>query len=526
MTAPQQNPDELARRISDGAELDFQYWSASASPEQAALLAFGEVARAFRRVREAEAQSAPSGPVLFRFGALEVERLVAEGRFGRVYRAFDRSLGVPVALKLAPEGAAQGHEAQRFLAEARRLARLRHPNVVAVYGAAIHDGAAGFWTEWIEGLSLEQYLREHGPLAPGDALALVRELGQALAFVHGHGLVHGDLKPGNVMRGEGGRVKLLDFGAAGAPEELAQRIALAGTRAYLAPEVSKGAVPDVATDLYAMAGVLTFLLGGGAPDEDPIVRLRQRRPELGAAVLTVLERALAPDPAQRYASAAELVAALEPVLAPPDVVSLSRWPRRALLAAGLLAAAGVATWALRPAPWETALTFRRHGGNGIEAVASGAALHLGDRVELLLQSSAPVWTYVVNEDRQGVATLLFPLQGLDRQNPLPAGGDATLPGARGGVAQQWQVTSAGGDEHFLVILARAPLPEAERLLSRWQQAASEAPDDRRALEALAIADSRGVAIEGARSRELARVLMENADARRDVRLYQYRFTSE
>jgi len=192
----------------------------------------------------------------------------------------------------------------------------------------------------------------------------------------------------------------------------------------------------------------------------------------------------------------------------------------------LLAAAGVATWALRPAPWETALTFRRHGGNGIEAVASGAALHLGDRVELLLQSSAPVWTYVVNEDRQGVATLLFPLQGLDRQNPLPAGSEATLPGARGGVAQQWQVTSAGGDEHFLVILARAPLPEAERLLSRWQQAASEAPDDRRALEALAIADSRGVEIEGARSRELARVLMENADARRDVRLYQYRFTSE
>jgi hypothetical protein len=390
-----------------------------------------------------------------------------------------------------------------------------------VYGAAIHDGTAGFWTEWIEGESLEEHVQSRGPLPRDEALGLVRELGRALAFVHGNGLVHGDLKPGNAMRDIQGRAVLLDFGAAGAPEELARRVALAGTPEYLAPEVAAGRVPDAVSDVYALAGVLIYLLAEERPGPEALSRLRTRRPDLDAPLFELLERALAPDPARRYPDVPTFLGELELVLDGPA----PRRGRRALLIAALLAAAVLAAWRPWSTGWDATLEFRRHGGAAIETLATGATLHLGDRVELALRSSEPAWAYVVNEDRAGVATLLFPLPDLDRRNPLGANAESILPGTRGSVPQQWQVTSSGGDEHFLVILARSPLPEVEALLRDWH-AAGATPDDTRAVQGLSLADSRGVAIEGARSRELARALMRNADARRDVRLYQYRFVSE
>src|SRR5512132_2593923 len=137
------------------------------------------------------------GPLLFAWGPLQVLERVGEGAGGEVYRAFDPGLRTEVALKLLKPGSSWSPAARdRFQDEARKLAQVRHPNVLAVHGVGEHEGRMGIWTDFIRGCSLEEYIRDD----------------RALAAVHARGLVHCDVKASNVMREQGGRILLMDFG--------------------------------------------------------------------------------------------------------------------------------------------------------------------------------------------------------------------------------------------------------------------------------------------------------------------------
>ena len=146
------------------------------------------------------------------WGHLEVQERIAGGAFGDVYRARDPHLNREVALKLLRLDVSTG-QPDRLLDEARALARVRHPNVVTVHGADVRDGRVGLWMEFVHGRTLESWVQAHGALSAGEATTLGVDLCRALAAVHGAGLVHGDVKAQNVMREEGGRIVLMDFGA-------------------------------------------------------------------------------------------------------------------------------------------------------------------------------------------------------------------------------------------------------------------------------------------------------------------------
>lgn len=199
----------------------------------------------------------------FAWGHLRVLERLGSGSSGEVHRAFDTVLEREVALKLLrDDGAGQ---ARAFIAEARRLARVRHPNVLAVHGAAVHDGRAGIWSDRIVGLSLRAYVASSGPRPAPEALAVAGQLAAALQAVHGAGLVHGDVKPGNVMReAEGGRIVLMDFGSAASRAE-AQRHGLLGSPLSMAPEQLRGEPVGPAADLYGLGVVLFHQLTGRLP---------------------------------------------------------------------------------------------------------------------------------------------------------------------------------------------------------------------------------------------------------------------
>src|SRR6186997_2622408 len=144
------------------------------------------------------------------WGHLRLVEKLAKGSFGDVYRAWDPRLDREVALKVLWRDA-QNSRADAAIDEARLLARVRHPNVVTVYGADRIGGSVGMWMDLIHGRTLEQVLHDHGPLSAREATVIGLDLCRALAAVHRAGLVHRDLKAQNVMRESGGRIVLMDF---------------------------------------------------------------------------------------------------------------------------------------------------------------------------------------------------------------------------------------------------------------------------------------------------------------------------
>ena len=254
------------------------------------------------------------------WGNFELVRKVGEGTFGEVFQARDLWLGHDVALKLLKTNVT---DRARMLHEARMLVRVRHLNVVMVHGADVHGGRMGFWMDFVEGATLHDAIRREGPRSASEAFAWGQDLCRALAAVHGAGIVHRDVKAQNVMRRTSdGRLVLMDFGAGellGTP-----RVgAAAGTPMYLAPELLHGAEASRSSDIYALGVLLFFLVSRKFPVQatswDELlaaharkerVRLEDLRPDMPAAFVDVIERALRPDPSQRYASAGEMLAAM------------------------------------------------------------------------------------------------------------------------------------------------------------------------------------------------------------------------
>jgi eukaryotic-like serine/threonine-protein kinase len=253
-----------------------------------------------------------------RWGRLLLQERVGAGVYGEVYRAFDDSLRRDVALKLLRQGGRSADLlAAKVLNEGRLLARVRHRNVVTVHGVDTHDGRVGLWMEYIRGNTLEQLIERQGPFGGREASLIGQDLCRALAAVHAAGLVHRDVKAQNVIREEGGRLVLMDFGTGLllADDDAVKGAPVAGTPLYLAPEVLAGTDASPQSDIYSLGVLLFHLVTGSYPyvarslaelkraqERGERKRLHDLRPDLSEGFVHVVERALEANPAERYAS--------------------------------------------------------------------------------------------------------------------------------------------------------------------------------------------------------------------------------
>ena len=509
----------LVDRLIEGEPID---WNDAAGGDAAmldALHMLDEVRGAYRRIGDSRA---PATPALFHWGPLAVLEKVGSGASAEVYRAWDAGLATPVALKLLrPEAAAAGLRSDEFLREGRLLAKIAHRNVLRVYGAAVHDGRPGLWNEWIEGRTLDTIVAADGPLAGPEVVHAGLELCAALGAIHAAGLVHGDVKASNVLRARGGRIVLVDLGAGGTPDALGASLRTQATPTYLSPQARDGAPRSAGDDLYALGVLLHVLLTGSYP-EDGRSRVRALAPDVDARIADAVERAFASDPARRHADVHAFADALRAAIGGGTPVAPR--PRRrawfATAALAVLAIAGAATWqATRPSAWAPRASLVRH-ERADAPLRDGAALHVGDRLDLVLASDRPTWAWVLNEDEAGSFHLLFPLAGLAHANPLPRG-DTVLPGEQDGRALSWQVSSAGGREEFVIVLADAPLPRFEQRITAFAAAVIDAPE--RGVARVGIAPLANVALRG---RHLNALLDESAAELGDhhhVRVIGYRF---
>lgn len=276
----------------------------------------------------------PAAPQGTAFGRYQVRDTLGSGGFATVYRAWDPQLQREVALKaLYPQFAADGEIRRRFLTEARTLASVTHPNVVAVYDIGEERGEAPsqtlnarpfFTMELIRGRTLAQAISATGGFTLHQALPILRQLAAALDALHGAGIVHRDVKDANVMLAYDSRAMLMDFGIALATGHTRLTVAGGlGTPESAAPEQIKGQAIGPAADIYAL-GVLTYqMLSGHLPftgelahvlyaqANEPPPPLRERCPGLPEQVYQAIDAALAKDPTARPQSAGAFVALLD-----------------------------------------------------------------------------------------------------------------------------------------------------------------------------------------------------------------------
>ncbi|MBX3745556.1 MAG: protein kinase [Verrucomicrobiae bacterium] len=296
------------------------------------------------------------------FGDYDLEREIAHGGMGVVYRARQRSLGRTVAVKLLLLGRHASQESiQRFHREAQAVASLRHPHIVAIHEIGECDGQPFFSMEYVEGLNLAELIRA-GPLAPREAATHARTIAEAVHHAHNQGILHRDLKPSNILVDAFGGLRITDFGLArplDGSSDLTETGRVLGTPHYLAPEAATGRIEEVGppSDLYAIGAILYELLTGRPPflaqsipetllrirETDP-VSLRRLNPALPEDLETICLKCLEKSPAARYATAQALADDLdrwlrhEPIRARPvsHVERLFKWTRRNPRTAGLL----------------------------------------------------------------------------------------------------------------------------------------------------------------------------------------------
>src|ERR1700723_2132512 len=260
-------------------------------------------------------------------GRYELSHLVARGGMAEVYRARDQLLDRPVALKvLFPELSVDRSFVERFRREAQAAANLSHPNIVPVFDWGEDSGSYFIVMEFVDGRPLSAVLRESGPLSAQQTATIGANVAAALAFAHRHGVVHRDVKPGNVLITADGIVKVTDFGIARAmntEESLTQTGAVMGTAAYFSPEQAEGKGVDARSDIYSL-GVVLYEMAVGKPPftgdspvavaskhvRDQPVLPRVVNPAIPVAFEAIVMKAMAKSPDDRYATAEEFRADL------------------------------------------------------------------------------------------------------------------------------------------------------------------------------------------------------------------------
>jgi serine/threonine-protein kinase len=261
-------------------------------------------------------------------GHYEILSELGRGGMGVVYKGYEAALGRYVAIKeLSPALSHDPTLVERFLREARAMAALNDPHIVQIYFIGQADGQPFFAMEFIDGETLSGILKREGRLPVAEALKVLHQAAQGLALAHDHGVIHRDLKPGNLMITPRGQVKLGDFGIALANNDMTSKLTstgeFVGTPGYLSPEVCLGKPVDLRSDLFALGIVLFEMLTGRTPfsDESPlklmldvvqsdIPDVRTLNGEVDTGTVAILAKLVAKEPADRYQSTHDLIAAL------------------------------------------------------------------------------------------------------------------------------------------------------------------------------------------------------------------------
>jgi len=424
-------------------------------------------------------------------GRFELVREIGRGGFGLVWEAVDRELGRSVAFKALHAGLGAARPDALLVAEAEAAARLAHPNIVHLYDLGKAEAGPFIIMELLRGRTLSARLAE-GPLPPREAVLVAAEIARGLAHAHRQGVVHRDLKPGNVFACEDGQVKVLDFGLA---LVLGRAGSSGGTPGYMAPEQARGEPGDARSDVYALGCMLFEALAGRRPfgSEEPGLAPGAALPELPrvpAALSKLLTRMLAREPAERPADGAAALIELE-------AIRRAMEPRRkAVLAAFVVAGLVLGTsagWLLRDPPLPPgrllvamADTENTTGDPDLDAVSSllqtgleqSKRLSLMDRsrlVGLLREAGRPVGKAIGEADarlaaeRASAQLLLVPAV-----RATPSGLDLSVKALDLG-RQQTLFTAVEATP------GKATVPEAlDRLIARVREQLREDPAARRA----------------------------------------------
>jgi len=422
-------------------------------------------------------------------GRYRVRRLLGAGTFAAVYLAWDEQLCRDVAVKVPhPACLADAAQRQRFVEEARAVAALKHSGIVALYDAAeTEDGAVYLVMQYVPGQSLRQLLDQR-PITPEEACRILAEVADAIDAAHHTGVIHRDLKPGNILLDEQNRPHVCDFGLALREHDQPDRRGeYAGTLSYMAPEQLRGQSHqlDGRADIWAMGVILYEMLTGRQPfvgrtraelAEEVLTRdprpPRQIDARIGRAAERICLHCVEKRPAHRFPTARDLADELRRARGEPRRAWRTPLVGAALLVCLVLASLGLGAWWSRSRPlaappvplegslelsvWNPAEPLRQ----GVPISREGVApLRSGDRVRLDVQLNQPAHLYLLWLDTHALPAPVYPWRAGD-WNRLPAALEparfVTLPEDRQG---GWTVrTSHSGTETLLLLVRRTPLP--------------------------------------------------------------------
>lgn len=287
-------------------------------------------------------------------GKYKLLELIGTGGMGQVYLCEHIYMRRLVALKVLPLDKKDDSTIERFYREARAAAALDHPNIVRAFDIDREQGPQGqmhyLVMEYVDGASLQEIVSRRGPMDPTRAAHYISQAALGLQHAHEAGLVHRDIKPGNLLLDRKGTVKVLDLGLArffqGSKDNLTERFdeknAILGTADYLAPEQARGEAVDIRADIYGLGATFYFLLAGKAPFEDGTITQKllwsqtkspkpvaEHRPDLPPDMISIIDKMMAKDPEARFAVPNAIVEALEPwTKTPIEPPPSSEMPRR------------------------------------------------------------------------------------------------------------------------------------------------------------------------------------------------------
>ncbi len=351
-------------------------------------------------------------------GRFQVIQFLGKGGMGVIYKVRDKKLNRVVALKILPLELKEDEKARkRFLREAQAAAQLEHPNICTIYEIYESDDIDFIVMQYIEGKDLRKILREEGPFPPWKFLNYAKQMASALEVAHQRGIIHRDIKPSNIMITPRGQVKILDFGLAkfaGAEDSLTSADVVVGTLAYMSPEQCRGEKLTPASDVFSMGIVFYEMLTGKNPfrGEDAgstFYKLLHEMPHPPSRLLplppgldTVVMKALAKVPSERFQNGGELLRALESIKPQEESLEstlptsrprtlLKRSPLRflpvAVLLIGLVAALGLIRILGPPEPMPSSIVVRDFSvGKGVSAEAADVLSFLLRKKLLLLKN--------------------------------------------------------------------------------------------------------------------------------------------